>query len=247
MTLNSPLARFAQGAFLGALVSHVVSCVDSAQAYVSIPARARGTEARTMNAAGGALKLTRAKVSIGPLYLCATLSAEADLCSTAVAELLTTRSVDALDTTSQRLGTLRAVTETIRSGFFDYGISWQLTEQAPAPNAGASGGHSAELEGELVADDGTTLKFSADIDIEPLSAGSSAVTGLRTTRAITTDTSSLELVLDPSRWLARIDAAALLDADQDGDGVVRVEAGSQAYDAIVLGMTADAPPVLRWE
>jgi len=235
----------AAGAAIVALV--VPACVDSAQDYVAIDLLGAGTPASEVSLTDATIALDEARVAFGPLYLCATESAEPDLCSTDVAEFLGTKVVDALASRETSRGTLRATTETVRSGFFDYGISWLLTETYTRVDEGAADGHSALLRGHAERSDGSTLSFEARIDVKPLSTGARAVTGLRTRQTITEDTQRLVVRFDPSRWLERIDADALFALDDDGDGHVDISEGDQAYDAIVLGMTADAPPALNWD
>jgi hypothetical protein len=91
------------------------------------------------------------------------------------------------------------------------------------------------------------LRFSAQIDIEPLSRGDAAVNARRTSTEISASPAQRLIVsLDPYRWLERIDAEELFALDPDGDGVVELAPEHQAYQAIVQGMTSRAPLAFEW-
>jgi len=232
---------------LGCCAFWLLSCGDAGRDRVRVPVTASGEQAREVAIDGGVLRLTRAEVAVGPLYLCATKSAEIELCETALAELLDVRAFDALSQQEQPLGTLDGTSGTIRSGFFDYGISWTLTQQAPRASEGSVDGHSARLVGTLEAEDGANLSFVADVDVTPLSAGDAAVNGLKSLHELDAATSALDIHVDPSRWLRRIQADKLRALDDDGDGKVVLKRGDQPYEAILQGMTANDPPELVWK
>lgn len=225
----------------------MLSCGDAGRERVSAPVTASGEQAREVVIEGGVLRLTRAEVAIGPLYLCATKSAEIELCETALAELLDVHAFDALSDQKQPLGTLDGTSGTIRSGFFDYGISWTLTQQAPRASEGAVDGHSARLAGTLETEDGENLSFVADIDVTPLSAGDAAVNGLKSLHELDSATRGLDIHVDPNRWLRRIQVDKLRALDTDADGEVVLKPGDQPYEAILQAMTANSPPELNWE
>ncbi len=223
----------------------LLCCGDTGRAHLEIPAFAVGTKARAVEIEGARVRLTKAVIAFGPLYLCATESAESELCSTGLAELLTTALVDGLSTRKQPLGALEATSGSVRSGFFDYGISWGLTRQTPRATDGGNG-HSARLEGTIEIDGGEVLNFHADIDITPLSAGDAAVNGLKTRRDIGQDTRTLLVVFDPNAWLANVKLERLLELE-DEEGEIKLVRGSQPYEAILQGMTVNTPPALLWE
>ena len=141
---------------------------------------------------------------------------------------------------------LAGTTGSVRSGFFDYGISWGLAQSGPRANEGSAGGHSARLEGVITVEGGADLTFRADLDIEPLSPGDAAVNGLRTAQRLSDDTRSLTVAFDPNAWLRRIKLARILELPANTDGQVVFEPGSQPYEAILQAMTANAPPTLLW-
>jgi len=234
-------------AWAALVVSFALSgCGDTGRERVTLDAFARGTKARNIEIEGATLRLTEAEVAFGPLYLCATESAEVDLCETALAELLSTRTCDALSPQSQALGPLSGTTGSVRSGFFDYGISWTLTRKDAQPSEDAADGHSARLAGTITLDDGPTLRFRADIDAAPLSAGDAAVNGLKARHELTPRSKSMTVQFDPSAWLKRIKLDRVLEIEVDEQGEVRFEPGSQPYEAILQAMTANEPPALLW-
>lgn len=223
------------------------ACGDTGRDEVSVPVFAQGTPSRPVTIEGAQLRLTKAEVAFGPLYLCATESAESELCETALAELLNTQSCDALSAEEQPLATLEGTTGSVRSGFFDYGITWGLTQQGPRANPGSARGHSARFEGEIELDDGTRFTFEAEVDIDPLSAGDAAVNGLKTRHTLSQQTQALTVRFDPNAWLRRIKVDGILALTPNADGEVTFEPGSQPYEAIVQGMTANSPPTLLWQ
>jgi hypothetical protein len=220
---------------------------DTGQARVRIEAAARGTARDSITVGETRFHLTRADVAFGPVYFCATEGAQVELCQVALAELLETVTLDGLDSEARPFGALDATTGSVHSALFDYGISWLLTRSAPASNPGAPGGHSAILEGEAENESGP-LRFSARIDIEPLSRGDAAVNARRTSVEITASPAPRLIVsLDPYQWLARIDVEELFALDVDADGEVVLGPEDQAYQAIVQGMTNRAPLAFEWE
>ncbi len=222
----------------------VLACGDSGSARLEIPATAHGTKARNVEIDGAILRLTRAEIAFGPLYLCATESAESELCGAALAELLSTRLVDGLATQAQPLGTIDATSGSVRSGFFDYGITWGLTQQAPRPNPGAK--HSARLEGKIELVDGRRYTFHAEMDINPLSPGDAAVNGLKTRHELGPDTQTVSVTFDPNAWLMKVKLEKLLEIEHDA-GDIELAVGTQPYEAILQGMTVNSPPVLHWK
>jgi hypothetical protein len=227
------------------LLCLVCSCADAGQERVSLPLSARGSAARTLQIAGASVTLTRAELAFGPAYLCASEQARAELCEVARAELLDVKLLNALDGSTQPIGTLAATTGTVGSGLFDYGISWLLTEAQPRVSAAAPGGHSALLEGTLESG-GRTLRFLAAIDVKPQSAGEAAVNGQRNAHELT-GTEQVVLTVDPQRWIDRLDVEALLALSPDASGQVTIAAGTLNYESILQGMVSRAPVAIRWE
>jgi hypothetical protein len=217
------------------------SCGDTGRAHLRFKAIVVGSAPRDVDIEGATLRLSEARVSFGPLYLCATENASSELCETAIAELLDTHEVDALDPDDSPLATLEGTTGTVRSAFFDYGISWLLGSSEPRANRGSAGGHSAVLSFDAEGDDGARLRVRAALDILPIAPGDAAANGQRVVHSLRDERDELVVTLDPSAWLTRIRYDELVALDDDGDAEVTLSPGTQAYEAILVGMTANAP------
>ncbi len=241
--MRSILTRTALSLGLG--IVGMAGCSDTGREYFGVPLFVRGSEARDVAVSGGVLRLSAARVALGPLYLCATESANTEYCETALAELLSVHAFDALSEEPEALGELDASTGSVRSAFFDYGISWLLTKPRPRADEGAVDGHSATLAFEAIPDAGEPIRVSVALDIAPLGPGDAAVNALRTRRELSPE-DTLTLVVDPSAWLARVRLSDLIALDDDGDGEIILDSSAQAYDAILQAMTANAPPRFVW-
>ena len=235
------------GSLLVALALTPLACGDTGRERVEIPLAVQGSAARDVGVQGGTLRLQEAQVMIGPLYLCATASAESELCEIALGEQLAPLAVDALDASVVESGQLAATTGEVRSAFFDYGISWLLTKPAPGPLPDAPLSHSALLRFTARADDGSELEVDAAIDVSPVARGDAAVNGRKTEQRISRGPLTLTLRFDANQWLTRVDLAELRALDDDGDGRVSLPADSQPYEAILQGMTARFPPAFVWD
>jgi hypothetical protein len=229
---------------LPALLIGLLGCGETGQQRLDIPVFAQGSQ-RDMLAVGDArFTLQRAEIGFGPLYLCATDGADVELCDVALGEMLETVTVQGLMPAAQALGTLHATTGSVHSALYDYGISWLLTQQGPRPSAGAPEGHSVVLEGSLTRAE-QSLRFSARLDVLPRAPGDAALNALATRRELRAG-DRLTLRVDPYRWLMRINVDKLFELDQDGDGEVTLRSDTQAYQAILQGMTNGAPLALEW-
>lgn len=222
------------------------SCIgDTGREHVQLSLSARGTAPSPVTLGAATLTLTRAELAFGPAYLCASDQGRAEFCELAMGELRETRVLDALDPNPQPLGTMAATTGSVGSLLYDYGISWLLTQPAPRVSSSAAGGHSALLEATLT-EGARSLRLRAEIDITPHGPGELAINGQRTQHEIRGD-EPLTLLVDPQRWLDRLDPSALLALDADGDGQLTILAGTPAYESIVQGLVNRAPVALRWE
>jgi len=225
-----------------AVLSLGASCGDTGQDHVTLKLATRGSDARSLEVDGATFVLQRAEVAVGPVYFCAAEGADTSLCDAALAELTEVVTVDALAPQSALPQKVHGVTGEVRSAIYDYGVSWFLTEQAPAPSGSAQ--HSAVLEGDL-SRDGRTLHFVAEIDAVPLTVGASAVHGQHT-RCQLGEVDVLTLVVDPYLWLRPVDVEALFALDPQATGKVTIAPGSQAYEAILQGMQNRAPVQFEW-
>jgi len=222
----------------------VGACGDTGQQRLRIPVVAQGSQRDFFEVGDARFTLQRAELGFGPLYLCATEGADVDLCEVALGEFLQTITIDGLDGQPTTVGTLDATTGNVRSALYDYGISWLLTQQQPRASKGAPDGHSLVLSGSVTRAQ-QTLLFEAVVDIAPLSAGDAALNALATQRDLKSG-DQLRLQVDPYRWLSRINLDKLFALDEDRDGQVTLGEETQAYQALVLGMTNAAPVQLVW-
>lgn len=229
-----------------ALAIFLISCGDTGQEHVELALSATGTAARPITLGDAQLTLTRADVSFGPMYLCASESGRAELCEVAVAEFLGTVAVRALDPAVQPLGQLEATTGSVRSGLYDYGVSWLLTANMPRANAGSVEQHSALIEGTLTRG-AQSVRFSATLDIQPRQAGDLAVNGQVTRFSITSANNTLTMAADPNAWVSQLDPDALFALDTDGDGAVIIPADSVLHESLLQGLTSRAPLRFVWQ
>lgn len=227
------------------LVIALSACADTGRSFVSVPFSARGTGVTSGTIDGFTVTLTRADVSVGPIYFCATALASAELCDDALLERTDTRVVNGLDANEQDFGTLEGVSGTVRSTAYDFGISYFLTQGEAAPTEGAVEGHSAILEG--TATNGVdSFAFRIEVDVIPQTAGDTAIHGARTDAIVDGIGDSATMVVDPMAWLSAVDFDALLALPHGVDMPVRVQRGITGHDAVVLGMTSFAPPTFEW-
>lgn len=226
--------------FMSALV---LGCGQTGQDIVSFPVHAAGTGEAQIARDGWVITVQRADLGFGPLYLCATPFADLDVCPRAEAELLTTHTIDALDESPQMLGEADAITGTVRSAMFDYGIAWLLVDRRPRAREGAPGGHSAIFVAQAERGE-DTLRIDARVEVLPRVPGGSAVIGAPTGEHTITGDEALTVRFDPAALFGEVDIEALWLAD-DGDGQVTLEPGDPAYEALVIAMTT-APPTFEW-
>ncbi len=221
----------------------LASCVDTGRVRVSLPVHGAGTDTRTFDVDDWSVTLDTATVAFGPAYFCTTAAADIDLCRNALAELRLSASFDALDPVPQVLGELRGLSGTTHSAMFDYGISWLLPAQRPAPTEGAvDGAHSLHLAGSATRG-GRTIRFVADVDVLPIAPGVSATHGVPNVHTLVDDADALTVRVDPSAWARTIDFDEL--ESLPGDPVVLTE-DTTAYQALLIAMTSSRVPVLEW-
>ena len=218
------------------------ACSGTGQPEVEYQAFA-ATEAPGTIAAdnGWSVTLDQATVAFGPVYFCAAASGSATLCETAVGELLTITAFDALDPTPHLLGTAHGFTGKVQSASYDYGIHWFLTEDAPTPAPVAPGGHSAHFAGSAVKA-GKTVHFRADVDVAPQFQGQRAAPSQSAMATIGGDGQQLDIHFEIGQWLEHVD----FDAAPAGEDPYVIAAGTRNHGAMVIGMTAEAPPAFVW-
>jgi hypothetical protein len=223
----------------------LASCGDTGQAQVEIALYGQGSALAEGLVHGATFRLTRADVAFGPAYFCASKAAEPEPCETALAEMRNTVVISGVSATPTRLGELRGTTGHVHSAFYDYGIVFLLTHDAPMAIAGAPGGHSAVLEG-TVERAGEMRRFQARVDMEPAVPGATVVSAQPTEHELSGDGDALTVSLDPYAWLADIDVDALFALPVDAQGITQISDESQAYEAILQGLRESAPARSVW-
>lgn len=224
------------------LVAAALGCGATGQPEVSYPIFARGSAPAPVQAGSWTVTLEVARVALGPIYFCATAAASSELCATALGEYPQAAVIDALDATAVRLGDVTGVVGRVRSVTYDFGVSWLPTQSQPTPSRAAPGGHSAHFEGRAVRGS-TVLRFVADVDALPRLQGTLVVEGQRVDADITGPGARLDVRLDAGAWWTAVDFDALLARGEDP---VVIAPGSRAHNALVVAMTATAPPVFTW-
>lgn len=228
------------------LLLAIAGCGETGGGPVRIPLMGGGArDAHSfVTGDGWTVELDDARVGFGPVYFCATSSAELENCPSAIAELRGAVTIDALDERTDALGTIEGRAGTLRSATWDYARPFLLPATAPSAIAGAvDGAHSARLSG-TASKDSVAFRFVAEIDVEAAVSGLPAVHGVRTTHTLIDDADGLTVRVDAPALIERLDLDALaLDAV---GGEVRIEEGSLAYTALVQALTSSALPSLTW-
>lgn len=223
----------------------LAGCADTGREFVTVAFEARGTGITAATLGDWDVVLTRADVSIGPLYLCATELASSEFCEEALLERLETVVVRGLDPTPQPLGELAGVTGTVRSATYDLGWSYFLTQAMAAPTEGAVDGHSIVLEGTATRG-ADVMPFRFDVDVIPQVVGDTAVHGFRTRADVAGPGQRLTIEVDPLTWLGAVDFDALFALQSAPGAEVHVTRGVVGHDAVALGVTTFAPPAFVW-
>ncbi len=219
------------------------SCVTSGRTRVSIPVHGAGTGVRTFAVGDFTITLEEARIAWGPAYFCTTAFADVDLCPTALAEVRSAATIDALDETPQFIGELNGISGTVRSAMYDYGITWLLPSTSAHADQGAvDGAHSARFTGSAESA-GLITRFVLEVDMMPLHSGVSAAHGVPTMHTLREGPDALVVRFDPSAILADADFSGL--ASIGGDPVVIPES-SVIYQAVVIGLSSSAHPTLEW-
>ncbi len=218
------------------------ACSGTGQPDVEYAAFAAPEAPGTISADHGwSVTLDEATVAFGPVYFCASASGSATLCQTAIGELLSITAFDALDPTPKALGTAHGFIGKIQSASYDYGIHWFLTEDAPTPAPAAPGGHSAHFAGTAVKA-GKTVHFRADVDVVPQFQGQRAAPSQAASATIEREGERLDIHFAVGQWLEHVD----FDLAPAGEDFYVISAGTRNHGAIVIGMTAEAPPAFVW-
>jgi hypothetical protein len=224
----------------------LAGCGDTGGGPVSVPLMGGGSiDARHfITDEGWTIDLDDARIGFGPVYFCATTSADLENCPAAIAEHRGAVTIDALDETTDALGTIEGRAATLRSATWDYGRPFFLSAAVPAPIAGAvDGEHSARFSG-IASRDGVSFHFVAALNISATVSGIAAVHGVRTTHTLIDDEDGLIVRFDVPAIIERLDLDALAATAVDGE--IRIEEGSAGYTALVQALTSSALPTLEW-
>ncbi len=218
-------------------------CIESPQTEISYEAEARASLKRTFDVGGVTVRLSRAELAFGPVYLCAASSGSATLCRSALGELLDVTRVDLLASGPTPLGRVRGFTGSVRSASYDLGLHWFDTSYAVEASPEAPEGHSLVVVGTLARSGEPEVPFRLSLDAVPQYQGQRAVPTAEAVTDITTAPTRLVVTFDPEAWLRQIDFEAVL---QSAPRPIVLDAKSPAHDAALLGLKVARPPELRW-
>lgn len=221
----------------------ILQCGAPAQQEIRYPLYGHAADIAPFTSRNGwDVTLSEARVALGPIYFCTTEAASPDLCEVAQAELATSAVVDATNTGLQELGEVRGFTGTVGSAQYDFGISWTATQSNPTVLTHSVDGHSAHFAG--TARRGmTTIRFALDVDLVPRDQGTRVVQGAKTGADIQDEHVKVVATLDPVAWFRQVDFA---EFENSTESVVQIDPDSVAANAVIIGMTASAPPRFEW-
>ncbi|HRG97551.1 MAG TPA: hypothetical protein PLR99_14955 [Polyangiaceae bacterium] len=240
-------SRFTRAALLALAAASspllFAGCIESPQTEVTYEAEARASLARTFEVGGVTVRLSRAELAFGPVYLCAASSGSATLCRSALGELLDVTRVDLLAGAPTPLGRVRGFTGSVRSASYDLGLHWFDTSYAVEAAPTAPDGHSLVVVGTLERAGEPEVPFRLLLDAVPQYQGQRAVPTAEAVAEITTTPTRLVVTFDPEAWLRQIDFDAVL---KTAPRPIVLDTKSPAHDAALLGLKVARPPELRW-
>lgn len=230
------------------------ACIDTGPQHTTIELSVAGTGVTAPFVVDTDWQVTfdSAELAFGPLYLCAGTQAGA-LCETARAEWLDSAVVDALEPSARQVGSMDALTGTVRSWMYDLGIVSLLTRPEPvALDAAASlGGYSVRLSG-TASRGSDAIAFSAALVIQQDTGTETGVPVVRSapSQGFSHDLGEqdqLTVRFDPRPWLDAIDFDQLCDATLGCPAEVELEPESQAARAIRNQLVAGPRPSFEFE
>jgi len=228
-------------------------CGDTGQGRVSFPLAAAGTPASELRVGDWTVTVEEARVSFGPLYLCASQTAGLENCALAAAEHLGASTFDALSPLPTPMGTMEGTSGvTVLSGMWDHGRSWRLGETAPRPLAGAVDGARSIVMLIRAEDDARGVvrlyRVALDVDGGSQPSGTLAVRARLPAHLITEAEPGLVVRFDPSLWASMIDYDALATLPEPGTSGAPIEVpqGNSAVNALVGAATAAGLPSFEW-
>jgi hypothetical protein len=239
------------------LASGACACSDLGQNYAELPlfVGGSGLEQPLVAEGGLELRIERAELAFGPLYLCAGAQA-GELCDTARLEWLGSVRVDLTTSEARRAGTLSGTTGRVRSWMYDLGISSQLIRGEPfvLDAARELGGASLVVQGRA-SRDGQSIPFSAEVVLQQ---GSEVERGVPVVRKGSTDSFNhdvkgdergLWVRFDAAPWLRAVDLSAELEACVASRGCalpVRLDPEGKAYRGLHNAVASGRRPEFAW-
>lgn len=217
-----------------------LGCGSTGPSEVRYPIVAEGAASAPFAAGDWTVTLDVARVSLGPIYFCATAAASSSLCPAAVQEFADVAEFDALRPSAQPLGFVTGAPGSIRSSSYDLGITWFTTQRTATP--AASAGRSAHFEGRATRGS-RTLRFVCDVRATPMIQGAQVVQGARVSADITGSNVRLVVRADAASWWTAVDLSEV--ESESGDPVV-IPQSSRIHNAVVVAMTAGAPLRFEW-
>jgi hypothetical protein len=215
----------------------VSGCTGTGQPEVSFPAYFVPTASTSFAAGDITVELSEARVALGPAYFCASSSASATLCETAIGEIRNEVAIDALQVDRQMIGTYHGFVGDVRTVSYDFGIHWFLPHEHAGASVVAPSGHSALFRG-TASRAGTKTGFEMRIDIVPQTRGQRAVSSAAAQGSVTEETETIEMRFDVASWLSTVDYEQMLVAGQDP---YVIESGEVDHDAVVIRMVSNEP------
>ena len=219
----------------------LMGCSDAGQVELYYPATATPVVASPLEVGEWTVTLEQASVLFGPVYLCAAATGAATLCSTAMAEIRREVVVDLANPLPQSLGDVHGFSGTIRSGSYDHGIHWFVTETEARADNLTLGGHSAVFVGKAQRG-GQTVAFDAHIDVPPPIQGERAVTRIFSPVTIDSEDVALDMRFDVATWLGAID----FDNAATTAGPLVITPDSAMHSSLVNVISNLAPPEFVW-
>jgi hypothetical protein len=218
-----------------------LGCGSTGPSEVRYAIVAEGRASVPSSAGEWTITLDVARVSLGPIYFCATAAASSSLCPAAVQEFADSAEFDALRPSAQPLGFVTGAPGSIRSASYDFGLTWFTTQRMVTPTV-ASAGRSAHFEGHATRGD-RTLRFVCDVRVTPMIRGAQTVQGARVNADVGSARVRLVVHADPGAWWRAVDLSEV--ESQGGDPVV-IPPSSRVHNAVVVAMTASSPLRFEW-
>lgn len=221
-------------------------CTNVGAQRLQIPMVVQGTAPSVIRVADYEVEVDEARVAFGPFYLCASRLPDVDICPTSVAENLQTTSFDALSETPTMAGTLSGFSQTSRSGMWDYGRSWRISDRVPRPSEQAIEGVHSAIMVLTATHEGETrhFRFVLDVDGGSQTSGTTAVRARLMEQVLTPALAGLEVRFDPTLWASMVDYDTLWELPVSD--LIEVPMGHPAETSLRLAMVLNGLPTMTW-